>query len=208
MRTSFSSFLRYYSLVLSRASKDTMASLGWRPAHVIFPVLVVLGFIGLVWFKGLKFAQDEIVSAIFITFGPAGIFAFLMFAFQLVMAPVRIWREGRPETASLATEIAAFYFGGEQIRQNILDAGEDADPDATYLLEISKWTEKVGHWLLVNDSPASMMKFARSVTIESRVHHSYGGKHLSVPKEAAFQLIEEHLWRLGEIMEHHWGAKK
>jgi hypothetical protein len=187
-----------------------MATLGWRPAHVIFPVLVILGFLGLSWYKDFNFARDQVIANIFLSFIPAGMFALLVFLVQLVMAPVRMWQESRPETASLSTEIAAFYFGGEQIKEAIYDAPDDADPDTTFLQEISQWRGKVGEWLLVNDSPASMMMFAASVTIDARIRHryGYGGKVLSSGKEAGVQHIEEHLRRLGEIMKHHWSAKK
>lgn len=199
---------RYYLLVLSRASKDTRAWFAWRPELIIFPGLYVVGFLWLSVYKGFDFARDEVIANFFLSFIPAAIFAAFIFIMQLAMAPVRIWKESRSELDSLATGIAALYFGGENIKQSIIEAGEETDPDTTYLREISVWRERVGHWLLVNDSPASMMMFAPVPIVDCRVHYRYGGKNLSEPQEAAYQLMEEYLRRLGEIMEHHWGAKK
>jgi len=96
MRKSWKEFKEFYrGSVLPKAWQDTSALLGWKPVALFFPVLYVLGFLGLAMYKGWNFAVDEIVANIFLSFIPVGIAAMFVLLVNLGMAPARLMENYR-----------------------------------------------------------------------------------------------------------------
>src|SRR5438132_486994 len=91
--------------VRARAWNDTKAFFGWNLRILIWPGLYLLGFLGLIRYKGLEFAMDEMISYIFLSLIPVGIGVLLIFAYNFVRAPIRLVGEQRGRIADLERQV-------------------------------------------------------------------------------------------------------
>src|SRR2546428_1545741 len=167
MRSVLRQLYDFYLVALPvRAWNDTRAFFGWNLRNLIWPGLYLIGFLGLIWYKGLEFAMDEMVSYIFLSLIPVGTGVLLIFAYNFVQAPIRLMDEQEGRIADLERQVRPPADRREAIRARLEVAIREGnalletlvarsaqwrsliDPGLT--TRVSQWTQRIYEFLNEN----------------------------------------------------------
>lgn len=162
-----SQFYEFYLVALPvRAWNDTKAFFGWNLRILIWPGLYLLGFLGLIRYKGLEFAMDEMISYIFLSLIPVGIGVLLIFAYNFVRAPIRLVGEQRGRIADLERQVRPPEDRREAIRARLEVAIREGNAllatlvtrsaqwrfqiDLGLTTQVAQWTQRIYEFLSEN----------------------------------------------------------
>ena len=160
-------FYEFYLVALPvRAWNDTKAFFGWNVRILIWPGLYLLGFLGLIRYKGWEFAIDEMVSNLFLSLIPVGIGALLIFAYNFALVPIRLMDEQRGKIADLERQVRPPEDRREPIRATLEAAIREGNAllatlvtrsaqwrfqiDLGLTTQVAQWTQQIYEFLSEN----------------------------------------------------------